>query len=209
MKSVFSHLAATDEPRHDKFSVRQINAFVKMSRRISDDLGYPVIRHILNSSGIERFPEAQFEMVRLGIGIYGFSPSNQKKLRNVHSLKSTILQIKVVRAKETVGYGRAGRTDKDTLIGVVPVGYADGLDRRLSRGAGKFLINDKFAPVIGNICMDMCMVDLTDIDAQEGDEVVIFGDRYPMTEMAKQLGTIPYEILTGISYRVKRVYYHE
>ena len=209
VKSVFSHLAATDEPRHDKFSVRQINAFVKMSRRISDDLGYPVIRHILNSSGIERFPEAQFEMVRLGIGIYGFSPSNQKKLRNVHSLKSTILQIKVVRAKETVGYGRAGRTDKDTLIGVVPVGYADGLDRRLSRGAGKFLINDKFAPVIGNICMDMCMVDLTDIDAQEGDEVVIFGDRYPMTEMAKQLGTIPYEILTGISYRVKRVYYHE
>jgi alanine racemase len=209
VKSVFSHLAATDEPMHDKFSVRQINTFVKIARRITDALGYPVIRHILNSSGIERFPEAQFEMVRLGIGIYGFSPSNQKKLRNVHSLKSTILQMKMVRAHETVGYGRAGKTKKDTVIGVVPVGYADGLSRRLGRGAGKFLINNRFAPVIGNICMDMCMVDLTGIEAHEGDEVVIFGDKYPMTEMAKQLGTIPYEILTGISYRVKRVYYHE
>jgi alanine racemase len=209
VKSVFSHLAATDEPVHDKFSVRQINAFVKTAATITGALGYPVIRHILNSSGIERFPEAQFEMVRLGIGIYGFSPSNQKKLRNVHSLKSTILQVKLVRANETVGYGRAGKAKKDTVIGVVPVGYADGLDRRLGRGIGKFLINDKFAPIIGNICMDMCMVDLTGIDAQEGDEVVIFGDKYPMTEMAKQLHTIPYEILTGVSHRVKRIYYHE
>jgi alanine racemase len=209
VKSVFSHLAATDEPVHDKFSVRQINAFVKIAARITGALGYPVIRHILNSSGIERFPEAQFEMVRLGIGIYGFSPSNQKKLRNVHSLKSTILQMKLVRANETVGYGRAGKAKKDTVIGVVPVGYADGLDRRLGRGIGKLLINDKFAPVIGNICMDMCMVDLTGIGAQEGDEVLIFGDKYPMTEMAKQLDTIPYEILTGISHRVKRIYYHE
>jgi alanine racemase len=209
VKSVFSHLAATDEPRHDKFSRKQIDAFKNITVRIVEALGYPVIRHILNSSGIERFPEAQFEMVRLGIGIYGFSPSNQKKLRNVHSLKSTILQIKAVKARETIGYGRAGKADKDTIIGIVPVGYADGLDRKLGRGTGKFLINDAFAPIIGNICMDMCMVDLTGIDAHEGDEVVIFGDRYPMTEMAKQLHTIPYEILTGISHRVKRVYYHE
>jgi alanine racemase len=209
VKSVFSHLAATDEPRHDKFSRKQIDAFKNITVRIVEALGYPVIRHILNSSGIERFPEAQFEMVRLGIGIYGFSPSNQKKLRNVHSLKSTILQIKAVKARETIGYGRAGKADKDTIIGIVPVGYADGLDRKLGRGTGKFLINDAFAPIIGNICMDMCMVDLTGIDAHEGDEVVIFGDKYPMTEMAKQLHTIPYEILTGISHRVKRVYYHE
>ena len=209
VKSVFSHLAATDEPRHDKFSLKQISTFKTITHRIVQALGYPVIRHILNSSGIERFPGAQFEMVRLGIGIYGFSPSNQKKLRNVHSLKSTILQIKTVKARETIGYGRAGKADKNTIIGVVPVGYADGLDRKLGRGVGKFLINNKFAPIVGNICMDMCMVDLTDIDALEGDEVVIFGDKYPMTELAKQLRTIPYEILTGISHRVKRVYYHE
>lgn len=209
VKSVFSHLAATDEPRHDKFSLKQINTFKTITHRIVQALGYPVIRHILNSSGIERFPGAQFEMVRLGIGIYGFSPSNQKKLRNVHSLKSTILQVKTVKARETIGYGRAGKADKNAIIGVVPVGYADGLDRKLGKGVGKFLINNKFAPIIGNICMDMCMVDLTDIDAFEGDEVIIFGDKYPMTEMAKQLRTIPYEILTGVSHRVKRVYYHE
>ncbi len=209
VKSVFSHLAATDEPRHDKFSLKQINTFKTITHRIVQALGYPVTRHILNSSGIERFPGAQFEMVRLGIGIYGFSPSNQKKLRNVHSLKSTILQVKTVKAKETIGYGRAGKAEKDIIIGIVPVGYADGLDRRLGRGVGKFLINNKFAPVVGNICMDMCMVDLTEIDAFEGDEVVIFGDKYPMTEMARLLRTIPYEILTGISHRVKRVYFHE
>ena len=209
VKSVFSHLAATDDPRHDKFSLQQIDVFKKASGRIMHTLDYPVIRHILNSSGIERFPEAQFEMVRLGIGIYGFSPSNQEKLRNVNSLKSTILQVKKVKAHETIGYGRAGKAQKDMLIGIVPVGYADGLSRKLGRGVGKLLINGKFAPVVGNICMDMCMVDLSDIDAHEGDEVIVFGDDYPVSRLAEQLGTIPYEILTAVSERVKRVYYHE
>jgi alanine racemase len=207
--SIFSHLAATDEPVHDEFTRIQIERFNKISNKLIKALGYKVLRHILNSSGIERFTEAQYDMVRLGIGLYGASTLNQDKLKNVSSLKSTISQIKKVPADETIGYGRMGRLNKEVTIGVVPVGYADGLNRRLGNGKGKFLIKNKFVPVVGNICMDMCMVDISDLDAKEGDEVVIFGDDYPVYEVAKQLDTIPYEILTGISGRVKRIYYHE
>jgi alanine racemase len=207
--SVFSHLAAADEPVHDEFTRIQIERFNKMSSKLIKALGYKVLRHILNSSGIERFAEAQYDMVRLGIGLYGASSLNQDKLKNVSSLKSTISQIKKVPADETIGYGRMGRLNKEVTIGVVPVGYADGLNRRLGNGKGKFLIKNKFVPVVGNICMDMCMVDISDLEAKEGDEVVIFGDDYPVYEVAKQLDTIPYEILTGISGRVKRIYYHE
>lgn len=207
--SVFSHLAASDESEHDDFTRKQISLFTGITDRIFKELGYSFIRHILNSSGIERFPEAKFEMVRLGIGLYGFSPRNQSKLRNVSSLKSTVLQVKKVGANQSIGYGRAGKTNKEITIGIVPIGYADGLNRKLGNKTGKFLINHNFAPVVGNICMDMCMIDITGIDAKEGDEVVIFGDEYPVTELAGELGTIPYEILTGISERVKRIYYHE
>ncbi len=207
--SVFSHLAATDEPAHDEFTGIQIERFNKLSDRIIKALGYEVLRHILNSSGIERFPDARFDMVRLGIGLYGASPFNQDKLKNVSSLKSTISQIKKVPADETVGYGRMGNFDKEVTIGIIPIGYADGLNRRLGNGNGKFLIKSKFVPIIGNICMDMCMVDISGIDVKEGDEVVIFGDDYPVSEVARQLDTIPYEILTGISGRVKRIYFHE
>ncbi len=207
--SVFSHLAASDEPVHDEFTRLQMERFNRMSSRIVEVLNYKVLRHILNSSGIERFPEAQYDMVRLGIGLYGASNLNQDKLRNVSSLKSTISQIKKVPADETVGYGRMGNLNKEITIGIIPIGYADGLNRRLGNGKGKFLIKNNFVPTVGNICMDMCMVDISGIEAREGDEVIIFGDDYTVSEVAAQLDTIPYEILTGISVRVKRIYYHE
>jgi alanine racemase len=207
--SVFSHLAATDEPAHDEFSKMQIEKFDNTSNRIIKALGYKVLRHVLNSSGIERFAFAQYDMVRLGIGLYGISYSAQNKLKNVSSLKSTISQVKKIPAGETVGYGREGKLKGHGLIGVIPVGYADGLNRKLGNGRGRFLIKNKLVPTVGNICMDMCMADISETDAKEGDEVIIFGDDYQVTELARQLETIPYEILTGISGRVKRIYYHE
>lgn len=207
--SVFSHLAATDEPVHDEFTREQIKRFDRISAKLDQSLGYKPLRHILNSSGIERFPGAQYDMVRLGIGLYGSSTANQDKLQNVSSLKSTISQVKKVKADETVSYGRMGKVKKEITIGVIPVGYADGLDRKLGNGNGKFLIGKKFVKIIGNVCMDMCMVDISGLDVNEGDEVIIFGDDYPISELAKQLNTIPYEILTSISGRVKRIYYHD
>jgi alanine racemase len=207
--SVFSHLAGSDEEIYDSFTFEQIETFKQAASLITDTLGYPIIRHILNTSGIERFPDAQFEMVRLGIGLYGISTTSQGKLRNVSTLKSTILQIKSVKPGDTVGYGRKGKPQKPSLIAVIPIGYADGLDRRLSNGKGAFLVNGHLTPIVGNICMDMTMVDITETEAKEGDEVIIFGEKNPITTLAEQLDTIPYEILTGISERVKRVYYQE
>jgi alanine racemase len=207
--SVFSHLAGSDEEQFDDFTISQIELFSTISMKIINSLGYPVIRHILNTSGIERFPYAQFDMVRLGIGLYGITSTDQKNLKNVSTLKSTILQIKPVTPGETVGYGRRGKPSKPSRIAIVPVGYADGINRRLSNGNGVFMVNSKPAPVIGNICMDMTMIDITGIEAEEGDEVIIFGETNTLSEIARKLRTIPYEVLTGISERVKRVYYYE
>jgi alanine racemase len=209
VRSVFSHLAASDEEEQDEFTQEQIRLFGKLADQIADTLGYPFIRHILNSSGIERFPRACFDMVRLGIGLYGISNCFPSQLKNVSSLKSEISQIKVIEPGESVGYGRKGKARDRITIATVPVGYADGLNRRLGNGNGYFIINGKKAPLIGNICMDMTMADITGIEAREGDEVIIFGDIYPVSILAEQLGTIPYEILTGISSRVKRIYFHE
>ncbi|MDP4188618.1 MAG: alanine racemase, partial [Bacteroidota bacterium] len=209
VQSIFSHLAGADEEKHDEFTRSQIACFDRMSSKIMKAFDYTIIRHILNSAGIERFPEAQFDMVRLGIGIYGISAVDQTKVRNVSTLRSTISQIKTVPGGETVGYGRKGKTTRDTKIAIVPIGYADGLNRKLSNGVGKFLVNGKFAPLIGNICMDLCMIDITGIEAEEGDDVIVFGETYTITDVASLLGTIPYEILTGVSSRVKRVYYQE
>ncbi len=209
IKSVFSHLSASDEKKHDTFTKKQITLFDLMSKKITSSIGYTVIRHILNSGGIERFPHAQFDMVRLGIGLYGISAVDKNKVLPISRLKSHIIQIKNVTAGETIGYGRKGMINRDTKIAVIPIGYADGLNRKLSNGVGKILINEQFAPVIGNICMDMCMVDITGIDASIGDEAIIFGHKYTISDMAGNLDTIPYEILTGISERVKRVYYQE
>ncbi len=209
VRSLFSHLAAAEDPDHDKFTIEQIELFGKISEEIMGYLDYPVLRHILNSAGIERFPDAQFDMVRLGIGMYGVSSLKNNKLANVSTFKSLISQIKNVKAGLTVGYSRAWKAAADSRIAIVPVGYADGLDRRLGNGRGRMIINGTAVPVIGNICMDMCMLDVTGIVANEGDEVIVFGEENPITEIAGLLSTIPYEVFTSISARVKRVYIHE
>jgi alanine racemase len=167
------------------------------------------LRHILNSAGIERFPESQFDAVRLGIGLYGISAVDSSVLKPVASLKTCILQIREVAAGETVGYNRNGKLTRASRIACLPIGYADGLDRRLGNGHGKVLINEHLCPFVGNICMDICMVDVTDAPAQEGDAAQIFGEQITITELADSLQTIPYEILTSISPRVKRIYFKE
>jgi Alr-MurF fusion protein len=211
VKSVFSHLSASDEEIHDDFTRLQIKSFTEMSEEIINYLEYPIMRHILNSSGIVRFSDAQFEMVRLGIGLYGIGTNEyeQGRLNNVSTLKTIISQIKNVKEGESVGYSRKSFAKADIQIATVPIGYADGLSRRLGNGVGKMFIAGKPAPIIGNVCMDMCMIDITGIYAKEGDEVIVFGEDYPIYEFAKDLGTIPYEALTMVSRRVKRVYFHE
>ncbi|MDR1886333.1 MAG: bifunctional UDP-N-acetylmuramoyl-tripeptide:D-alanyl-D-alanine ligase/alanine racemase [Prevotellaceae bacterium] len=205
--SVFSHLAASDESKHDKFTASQIEKFEKFRNAIKKEIEYSFIGHILNSSGIERFPEAQFDMVRLGIGLYGIGIGTDSKYPAcVGTLSSAIVQIKRIDAGETVGYGRHGKAAVPTTIATVPIGYADGLNRKLGNGKGYFTVNGKPAPIIGNICMDACMIDITGIDAEEGDRVIVMGDVPSVSEIAEATGTIPYEVLTGISQRVKRVY---
>lgn len=211
VQSVFSHLAGSDEAEHDGFTKLQIEKFKRMSEPVLAAFDYPVLRHLLNSSGVIRFQEAQFDMVRLGIGLYGFASTSheQAHLQHVATLKTTISQIKNVSVHETIGYNRKGILKRDTQVATVAIGYADGINRRLSNGVGKMLVNGKRVPIIGNVCMDMCMLDITDVQAKEGDEVIVFGAELPVSEMAKSLGTISYEILVNVSQRVKRVYFHE
>ncbi len=209
VKSAFSHLAGSEDSTHDIFTNQQICKFTEASKQLKKGVGYSFIRHILNSAGIERFPQAQFEMVRMGIGLYGISTTNNQDIRNVISLKTYITQIKNIPAFETIGYGRQGVLNHDARIAVIPVGYADGLNRRLGNEKGKLLINGRFAPIIGNVCMDMCMANVTNIMAKEGDHVTVFGEEYTVSQIAENCNTIPYEILTGIGRRVKRVYFSE
>jgi alanine racemase len=209
--SVFSHMVASDETLHDAFTRDQIERFRRMSEMIQSHLSYPVMRHLLNSSGILRFPEAQFEMVRLGIGLHGIasSPQEQRQLQMVATLKTTISQIRQVKAGETIGYSRKGVAAKDMTLATVGIGYADGFNRRLGNSVGKMLVMGQFAPVVGSVCMDMTMIDITGIPAREGTEVIVFGSEYSILDIAKQVDTIPYEVLTAVSDRVKRVYFHE
>ena len=211
VQSVFSHLAASEDPAESDFTHFQIEVFESMGRQIISQAGHPVMMHILNSAGITRYPEAQYEMVRLGISLYGVASlsEEQQNLEPVARLKSTISQIKTIRKGETVGYNRAFRADKEIRMAIVPIGYADGLSLTLSNGKGHLLIGGKLVPVVGKVCMDMCMLDITGIEAEEGDEVIIFGPERPLQDLAKEMGTIPYEVLAGLSRRVKRVYYHE
>jgi len=211
IRSVFSHLAASDENAHDDFTREQIKIFDRCSKKITNSFNYPIIRHILNSAGISRFPEYHFDMVRLGIGIYGVASDKeiQPKLENVSSLITTISQIKNIKKGESIGYSRSHFAEEDMTIATLPIGYADGLDRRLSNGKGVLKIHNQLAPIVGNVCMDMCMIDISHIEAKEGDKVTVFGNDLPISEMAKQLGTIPYEILTSVSRRVKRIYFQE
>ena len=208
IKSVFTHLAGSPSQKFDDFTHEQILKFQNLIKIFKQEFNHKIYTHILNSAGIERFPEYQFDMVRIGIGLYGISAiKNNKQLQNVGTLKSRISQIKVINPTETIGYDRKGKITKKSIIAVVPIGYADGLNRKLSNGNGKILVKNKyFAPIIGNICMDMCMLDITEIPAKIGDEVIIFGENYPITEIAQQLETIPYEVLTSVSQRVKRIY---
>jgi Alr-MurF fusion protein len=209
VRSVFSHLAGSDEAKFDEFTHQQLEMFEKLSNRILAAFPHRILRHILNSAGIDRFADYQYDMVRLGIGMYGISSVDETKLRNVDSLKTMILQIRKLEPDQTVGYSRKGVLDRPSRIATLPIGYADGLDRHLGNGTGEVLIHGKRAPLVGNICMDACMVDVTDIEAEEGDEVLLFGDGLPLSEVAEKLGTIPYEILTSVSNRVKRIYYQE
>ncbi len=207
IKSVYSHLAAADDPDCDDFTLGQIRLFRENADKLTAALGYKPLYHILNSAGIERFPEYQFDMVRLGIGIYGVSALPGNQLSTVASFKCKVLQIKTLKPGDgTIGYGRHGKiADGGTVIATIPVGYADGLDRHLSCGKGRFLVNGHRVPTIGNICMDMTMLDVTGLDVKVGDTVTIFGETPTITELAEILGTIPYEILTSVPRRIERI----
>ncbi|MBN1950167.1 MAG: bifunctional UDP-N-acetylmuramoyl-tripeptide:D-alanyl-D-alanine ligase/alanine racemase [Bacteroidales bacterium] len=205
VKGIFSHLAVSDNPEEDEFTRNQIRLFREISDELTTALGYQPIRYILNSAGIERFPEAHLDMVRLGIGLHGISAVNGL-LKPVSTLKTIISQIKKVPKTDTVGYNRHGILDRDSEIAILPVGYADGLNRKLGNRNGQVWYKDTLVPFIGDICMDLCMIDVTGLDAGIGDEVIIFGEQHTISQLALQVGTIPYEILTGISTRVKRIY---
>lgn len=211
VKSILSHMATSDDMEHHDFAKSQISLFEKLSSRLMQELSIQPIRHILNTSGISNYSEAQYEMVRLGIGLYGISndPSETKYLENVGTLKSIISQIRTIQSGESVGYGRRFMAEKETRIATIPIGYADGIRRSWGNQVGYVLIKNQKAPIVGSICMDMLMVDVSTIDCLEGDPVIIFGENPNVTYIAEKLGTIPYEILTGISHRVKRVFYRE
>ena len=209
IRSVFSHLAAADDAQFDDFTIEQVSTFYGVFQEIMSSFQHEILIHILNSAGIERFTAFEFNMVRLGIGLYGISSIADKKLSNVCTLKTVVLQIRNVKAGETVGYNRSGLLTSDSRIAVLPIGYADGYDRRLGNGVGEVFINGKRAKTVGNICMDLTMVDITHIDVNEEDTVEVFGENITISEVAQKSGTIPYEILTGISRRVKRIYFQE
>ncbi len=211
--SVFSHLAGSDEPQFDDFTRAQISYFDACAEQLKHNLlpsasAAAIKKHILNSAGIERFTDYQFDMCRLGIGLYGFS-FNGAKLRNVCTLRTTILSVKTVPAGDTIGYGRHTTLAEPRTIAVIPIGYADGFDRRFSNYGGEVFVRGRRCPVVGNVCMDQAMVDVTGTDAQPGDSVEIFGDKMPLQELADKLGTITYEILTSVSRRVQRIYFYE
>ncbi|MCX6334275.1 MAG: alanine racemase, partial [Bacteroidia bacterium] len=207
--SVFSHFAASDDPAFDDFTHRQVKVFLTAVLKISDATGYQFLRHISNSAAIVRFPQYQFEMVRPGIGIYGAGEFKGLNLKPAGSFRSRISQVKMIPAGEPVGYGCADVSIYERIIGIVPVGYADGLNRKLGNRNGNMLVNNRRVPIVGNVCMDMCMVDITGISAEAGDEVEIFGENIRIDELAVQCKTIPYEILTSIPPRVKRVFFRE
>lgn len=207
LSSIFTHLAASDEPEHDAFTQSQVGSFERMAAYLSGEVKVPFRKHMLNSAGIERFPDLQYDMVRLGIGLHGIGSS--ENLRPVSAFKTNISQIRKVGAGETIGYSRSGKVDRESKIATIPVGYADGLNRHLGNRVGKVWVNGSFASIIGNICMDMTMIDVTGLKVSEGDQVEIFGKHQSITELAGQCGTIPYELLTAIPERVKRIYLQE
>jgi alanine racemase len=224
-RSVFSHFVGSDSDGFNDFSAQQFALFKEGSDKLQAAFTHKILRHIDNSAGIEHFPERQLDMCRLGIGLYGVDPyttapepvegpvspltSSSSPLKCVSTLKTTILQLRHVPAGETVGYSRKGKLNRDSVIAAIPIGYADGLNRHLGNRHGYCLVNGQKAEYVGNICMDVAMIDVTDIPCMEGDQVEIFGEHLPVTALSDTLDTIPYEILTGVSNRVKRVYFQD
>ena len=208
-RSVFSHFVGSDSDDFDSFSEMQFNLFDEASRKLQAAFPHKILRHICNSAGIEHFPERQLDMCRLGLGLYGIDSRDNHILNNVSTLKTTILQLRDVPKEETVGYSRKGHLSRDSRIAAIPIGYADGLNRHLGRGNCYCLVNGQKAPYVGNICMDVAMIDVTGIPCKEGDTVEIFGNDLPVTVLSEVLDTIPYEVLTSVSDRVKRVYYQD
>ncbi len=208
-RSVFSHFVGSDSDSFDDFSAHQFELFDKGSRQLQAAFDHKILRHIDNSAGIEHFPGRQLDMCRLGLGLYGINPRDNSIINNVSTLKTTILQLRHVPAGDTVGYSRKGKIDRDSVVAAIPIGYADGLNRHLGNRHCYCLVNGQRAEYVGNICMDVAMIDVTGIDCKEGDSVEIFGDALPVTVLSDVLDTIPYEVLTGISNRVKRVYFQD
>ena len=206
-RSVFSHFVGSDSPDFDDFSARQFALFDEASKTLQAAFPHKILRHICNSAGIERFPDRHLDMVRLGLGLYGIDPIDNRSLQNVTTLRTTILQIRECPKGDSVGYSRRTVLERDSRIAAIPIGYADGLNRHLGNRRGYCLVNGQRADYVGNICMDVCMIDVTDTDCREGDTVEIFGDNLPPAELARLLDTIPYEILTSVSDRVKRIYF--
>ncbi len=208
-RSVFSHFVGSDSNDFDRFSAHQFELFDKASTKLQEAFDHKILRHICNSAGIEHFPERQLDACRLGLGLYGIDSRDNHILNTVSTLKTTILQLRHVPKEETVGYSRKGILTRDSVIAAIPIGYADGLNRHLGRGHAYCLVGGRKAPYVGNICMDVAMIDVTDIDCKEGDTVEIFGEHLPVTVLSDILDTIPYEVLTGISNRVKKVYFQD
>ena len=208
-RSVFSHFVGSDNDDFDNFSAHQFELFDEGSKKIQAAFSHKILRHMDNSAGIEHFPERQMDMCRLGIGLYGVDPRTNGILSTVSTLKTTILQLRNVPKEETVGYSRKGKLERDSVIAAIPIGYADGLNRKLGNRHCYCLVNGQKAEYVGNICMDVAMIDVTDIPCQEGDSVEIFGKNLPVTVLSDVLETIPYEVLTSVSNRVKRVYYQD
>ncbi len=208
-RSVFSHFVGSDSDDFDSFSAQQFALFEAGSSKLQSAFSHKILRHIDNSAGIEHFPERQLDMCRLGLGLYGIDSRDNRILNTVSTLKTTILQMHHVPAGETVGYSRKGKLDRDSVIAAIPIGYADGLNRHLGNRHGYCLVNGQKAEYVGNICMDVAMIDVTDIPCQEGDQVEIFGEHLPVTVLSDAIDTIPYEVLTGVSNRVKRVYFQD
>ena len=213
VSSAFSHLATADCLDEDEYTESQFAAFERMTGALAMGLDYGFKRHILNTAGIMRYPERQYDMVRLGIGLYGISPlpsaATALSLKPVARLNSTIISLKKWPSETTIGYSRRGVLDKESVIATVPIGYADGIDRHLGCGNARFVVNGHPCPTVGNICMDLCMIDVTGANAEIGDNVEIFGLDAPIEVLAETLGTIPYEVLASVSPRIHRIYYRE
>jgi alanine racemase len=208
-RSVFSHFVGSDSDDFDAFSARQFELFEQGSQKLQSAFSHKILRHMDNSAGIEHFPERQMDMCRLGLGLYGVDPRDNRMLSTVSTLKTTILQLRHVPAGDTVGYSRKGKIERDSVIAAIPIGYADGLNRHLGNRHGYCLVHGQKAEYVGNICMDVAMIDVTDIPCQEGDQVEIFGEHLPVTVLSDIIDTIPYEVLTAVSNRVKRVYFQD